>query len=103
MISEVLLISKPRADKSWSFGISWCFRFLLLGVLEEFKNSFVAENLNSLVNMSKQSWLVTDALRLCRIGTHGLVINQAQTARREKGGTFPVVFAMGRERNRHDL
>lgn len=43
MISEVPLISKPRADKSWCFGISWCFRFLLLGVLEEFKNSFVAE------------------------------------------------------------
>lgn len=44
MISKILLISKPRADKSWCFGISWCFRFLLLGVLEEFKNSFVAEN-----------------------------------------------------------
>lgn len=46
--------------------------------------------------MSKQSWFVTDALRLCRIGTHGLVINLAQTAWRDKSGTFPVVFAMGK-------
>lgn len=76
MISEVLLISKPRSDKSCCFGISWCFRFLLLGVLEEFENSFVAENSNNLVNMNNQSWFVTDALRLCRIGTYGLVIIQ---------------------------
>lgn len=53
MISEVLLISKPRSDKSRCLGISWCFRFLLLGVLEEFENSFVAENSNNLVNMNK--------------------------------------------------
>lgn len=63
MISEVLIISKPRADKSRCFGISWCFRFLLLGILKKFNSSFVAENLNNLVNMSKQSWFVPDALR----------------------------------------
>lgn len=31
-----------------------------------------------------------------KIGTHGLVINLAQRAWRDKGGTFPVVFAMGK-------
>lgn len=44
--------------------------------------------------MSKHPWFVTDALRLCRIGGDGLGINLAQTARREKGGTFPVIVAM---------
>lgn len=52
MISEVLLISKSESDKSWCFGISWCFRFLLLGVLEEFKDSFVAANSNNPVNIN---------------------------------------------------
>lgn len=54
MNCKVLLISKPGAGKSWRIGIRWHLGFLLLSVLEEINNSFVAEISNNLTNMSKQ-------------------------------------------------
>lgn len=88
MISEVLLISKPRADESRCFGISRCSGLLPPGILEEFRNSFVGENSN-LVNVSKGSWFVIDAQRLCRTGTGGLLMSLAQHGQLRVAPSFP--------------